>query len=130
VPKSRGCWFLVDPHLTTHSTGARVSLPFINLPSGSACVAFARARLILSLGACLFANSIMSEKGAEQINLKVREILPSLALHLRSWAEQHLIQPRRIKLSLDPEGNAPKDFWLVTDHNGKDDSTSRVVYDN
>ena len=71
-----------------------------------------------------------SEKVAEQINLKVREDLLSLKSHLRSWAQQHLIQPRKINLSLDSEGNASKDFWLVTDHNGQDDSSYRVVYDN
>jgi hypothetical protein len=70
-----------------------------------------------------------SERVVEQIDLKVQESLPSLKPHLRSWAQQHLIQPRKINLSIDSDGNTSKDFWLVTDHNGKDDSSYRVVYD-
>jgi len=65
----------------------------------------------------------------EQINLKIQEALPSLKPHLRSWVQQHLIQPRKVNLSLDSEGNTSKDFWLITEHNGKDDSSYRVVYD-
>ncbi|HYX72065.1 MAG TPA: hypothetical protein VE732_04785 [Nitrososphaera sp.] len=70
-----------------------------------------------------------SEKVVEQINLKVQKTLSSLKPHLRSWAQQHLTQPRRCILSLDSDGNSLKDFWLVTDHNGKEDSSYRVVYD-
>ena len=49
--------------------------------------------------------------------------------HLRSWARNHLIQPRRVRLSIDPEGNSLKPFWLVTDHVGIDDSAYRIAYD-
>jgi hypothetical protein len=65
----------------------------------------------------------------EQINMKIQETLPSLKPHLHSWVQQHLIQPRKIKLSLDSDGHTSNDFWLITDHNGKDDSSYRVVYD-
>ena len=88
-------------------------------------------RVISSVRRFTFSNDVMneSEKIVEQINLKVQEMMPSLKPHLLSWAQQHLIRPRKITLSLDSDGNTSKDFWLVTDHNGKDDSSYRVVYD-
>lgn len=70
-----------------------------------------------------------SETVVEQINLKIQETLPALKPDLCSWAQQHLIQPRKINLSLDSDGNTSKEFWLVTDHNGEADSSYRVVYD-
>ena len=64
-----------------------------------------------------------------QITLKVAEGLAVLAPHLQSWVHDHLIQPRQIRLSTDPHGNFFRDFWLVTDHVGKEDSSYRIVYD-
>jgi hypothetical protein len=46
--------------LTTHSTGARDSVSFIIIPSGSVCAAFARARLIRALGFSVEAEAGMS----------------------------------------------------------------------
>lgn len=65
----------------------------------------------------------------EQISLKVAEGLALIKPHLRSWLRNHLIQPRQIKLSTDPHGHSFKDFWLITDHAGKEDSSYRIVYD-
>ena len=52
-----------------------------------------------------------------------------LPQHIREWTEKHLITPRKVFLFTDPEGNYKKEFWLVTDHNGHEDSNYRLVYD-
>ena len=65
----------------------------------------------------------------ERIASEVREGLAALAPHLRRWAHDHLIRPRRVRLATEHDGGAFKTFWLVTDHVGKDDSSCRVVYD-
>lgn len=59
----------------------------------------------------------------------VKNDLPNLAPHLRHWSECHLVSPREITLALDPNGRATSLFWLVTDHTGSEDSSSRVVFD-
>jgi hypothetical protein len=69
------------------------------------------------------------EKIKQIITLKVNEDLEELKPHLRSWVEEHLIQPRRIVVFTDLDGITSKIFWLVTDHIGKEDSSYRVVYD-
>lgn len=72
----------------------------------------------------------MNENGVVQkIVLEVNQGLAELKPHLRRWAEDHLIQPRQIELSLDPDGKLSGVLWLVTDHTGHEDSSSRVVYD-
>jgi hypothetical protein len=65
----------------------------------------------------------------ERIRAKISESVVLLAPHLRSWAEAHLIAPRQVRLSLDPDGTSSKDLWLVTDHVGTNDASYRVVYD-
>ncbi len=65
----------------------------------------------------------------ERIISKVTEGLAVLAPHLQRWVCAHLMQPRQIRLSTDLHGNSFKDFWLVTDHVGIEDSSSRIVYD-
>jgi len=70
-----------------------------------------------------------SKEIEDQIRVKVTEGFAILDPHLKSWARDHLIQPRQIRLSTDPEGNSFKNFWLITDHVGKEDSSYRIVYD-
>ena len=65
----------------------------------------------------------------QKIKMEVNRGLAELKPHLRLWAENHIINPRRIELSLDPDGMASVELWLVTDHTGHEDSSSRVVYD-
>jgi hypothetical protein len=69
--------------LTTHSTGARDSMAFIILPSGSAYVAFARARLIRALYT------------PESSDMKAST---------RSYAEPHAAAKRRSNFSFDRSG--------------------------
>jgi len=64
-----------------------------------------------------------------EIGARINEGAPSLAPHLRSWVAAHLIVPRQVRFALDPNGTAFKDLWLVTDHNGVNDSSYRIVYD-
>lgn len=43
--------------------------------------------------------------------------------------KDHLIKPQLIRLCLDLEGKEWKECYLVTDHNGIDDSPYRAAYD-
>jgi hypothetical protein len=63
------------------------------------------------------------------IRSKVAEELVNLAPHLQRWLRTHLVEPRLSKLSIDRNGSSFKLFWLVTDHNGEQDSSYRIVYD-
>ncbi len=63
----------------------------------------------------------------DQIKSQVEEGISKLSPHLRKWAEKHLIVPRTIKLSLDPEGKTHKVFWLVTEHVSFEDASYRVA---
>jgi hypothetical protein len=64
-----------------------------------------------------------------RIQVLVKTELPTLAPHLRKWAEKHLITPRKVSLSLDENGTGEITLWLVTDHVGESDSACRVVFD-
>jgi len=66
---------------------------------------------------------------AAEIRTRVAGDLPRLPEPLRAWAERHMIEPRRVTLALDEKGERTGDFWLVTDHTGAEDSSSRVVFD-
>jgi len=59
----------------------------------------------------------------------VQGSLPQLPEKLRVWAQRHLIEPRVVAVSLDPEGNRSGEVWLVTDDVGVEDSSCRIVYD-
>lgn len=48
---------------------------------------------------------------------------------LRDWLRTHLVPPRIITLARKTDGGNTEQFWLVTDHNGSDDASFRVVYD-
>lgn len=64
----------------------------------------------------------------ERIRARISEGVASLAPHLRSWVDEHLIAPRQVRLALDAEGTSFKDLWLVTNHVGANDSSYRIVY--
>jgi hypothetical protein len=66
---------------------------------------------------------------AERIRARVDAELPVLPTPLRNWVLAHLTTPRRITASLDPEGSQLVGVWLVTDHTGAEDSSSRLVYE-
>ena len=59
----------------------------------------------------------------------VEDELPTLPPALREWARAHLTTPRLVTFLVLPEGPETVDLWLVTDYIGKQDSSSRVVYD-
>jgi hypothetical protein len=65
----------------------------------------------------------------ERIQIKISEGVASLAPHLRSWVDEHLIAPRQVRFALDANGTSIKDLWLVSDHVGANDSSYRIVYD-
>ena len=60
---------------------------------------------------------------------RVKAELPLLAEHLRIWLEAHRTYPRELGVSSDPEGTRTVQVWLVSDHIGDRDASSRVVYD-
>ena len=66
---------------------------------------------------------------AARIDGRVDAELPLLAPHLRNWLAAHRTTPREIQASSDPEGAEHLQVWLVTDHTGAEDSSSRVVYE-
>jgi hypothetical protein len=47
----------------------------------------------------------------------------------RAWFEEHRVAPREITVSADPDSSRTMRVWLVTDHTGHEDGSSRVVYD-
>jgi hypothetical protein len=64
-----------------------------------------------------------------RIKTLVKTSLPKLSPHLREWAEQHIIPPRQVSVALLDDGREIITLWLVTDHTGQHDSSSRVVFD-
>ena len=60
---------------------------------------------------------------------RVQAELSLLAEHLRIWLEAHRTHPRELSVSSDPEGTRTVRVWLVTDHTGDSDASSRIVYD-
>ena len=68
-------------------------------------------------------------KAEETISRMVQESMPNLAPRLREWAEAHLVPPTKQIFAMDTDGRSEKEFWLITDHNGTNDSGYRVVFD-
>ena len=66
---------------------------------------------------------------AARIARLVEAELPLLPDHLRSWVEAHRTRPTKISASTNPDGTQSVNVWLVTDHIGKSDASSRIVYD-
>lgn len=64
-----------------------------------------------------------------EIGARVEAELQLLPDHLRTWLETHLTDPREISAVSDPDSTCPVRVWLVTDHIGDSDASSRVVYD-
>ena len=60
---------------------------------------------------------------------RVQAELPLLDEHLRMWLKAHLTDPREIDASSDLDGTRMVRVWLVTDHTGDKDASSRLVYD-
>jgi hypothetical protein len=65
----------------------------------------------------------------KQIEVAVQAGLSKLRPSIKQWVQTHLVHPRLISLSLDPDASSFKEVWLVTDHTGEQDSSYRIVYD-
>ena len=63
------------------------------------------------------------------IKRRVDEELVILPSHLQTWVQTHLVEPRLLTFSVDHDGSSFRQFWLVTDHNGEQDSSYRIVFD-
>ena len=64
----------------------------------------------------------------ERIRVRIDSELSLLASDVRTWVAAHLTTPKEITASVDAEGTQLVAVWLVTDHTGADDSSSRLVY--
>ncbi len=69
--------------------------------------------------------TIATAKIAADCTTAISQLDPRVA----QWLRSHLVPPRRISLARKTDGSDTKDFWLVTDHTGTNDSSFRVVYD-
>jgi hypothetical protein len=75
----------MNTHLTTHSTGALDSVPFIIFPCGVNCVLLARARSMRALGACLILEvKIMRTMFIALILVSLSLNFPSISL-AKEW---------------------------------------------
>ena len=76
---------------------------------------------------CAYMNQ--STEIPELIKRRVADDLVILPSHLQTWVRTHLVVPRMRRFSVDHDGSSFKQLWLVTDHNGKHDSSYRIVFD-
>jgi hypothetical protein len=75
----------------------------------------------------------MTETDAAQVRAIVladyQAAISGLSPSTREWLRLHLIPPRPIELARKTSGEEAEPFWLITDHNGRDDASFRIVYD-
>lgn len=72
----------------------------------------------------------MTSEVKSTIREKIDAGLERLPSRLRQWAEQHLVEPRKITARRSVDDPASEtEAWLVTDHVGERDSGYRVIYD-
>lgn len=73
----------------------------------------------------------MNKKLIEILGQKIQTSMAGgmLSPDLKKWAQEHSITPKRTKLAIAPEFKEYREFWLVTDHIGRKDSSHRVVFD-
>lgn len=64
-----------------------------------------------------------------EIKKRIRTEIVRLSGHLKEWAEEHLIEPKTIELTVDLDSNKKSEFWLITDDTGHNDSSYRIVFD-
>lgn len=69
---------------------------------------------------------IITKNYMKNLLRKEYEALPDNIL--KKWLAQHLIAPTEIILFKDLSSQEKKSFWLVSDHNGIDDSSYRIVH--
>ena len=71
----------------------------------------------------------MDENIQTEIKDSIKKGISNLPDRLADWTKVHLCNPKKVKLSNDPEGKYFSYYWMVTDNTGTDDSSYRVVYD-
>ena len=65
----------------------------------------------------------------QSIASTVESAIPKLSQNLRRWLQAHRVEPRQFTVFRETDGSGPMSVWLVTDHNGTDDSSYRIIYD-
>ena len=75
----------------------------------------------------------MIQSNAEQVQDHVLADYEAAASQLdprtREWLRAHLIRPRPIELARKTDGRNTEQFWLITDHTGREDASFRIVFD-
>lgn len=75
----------------------------------------------------------MIETDATQVRAAVladyEAAIGGLPVNTRDWLRSHLIPPRPIELARKPSGENTEEFWLITDHTGREDASFRIVFD-
>lgn len=64
-----------------------------------------------------------------QIEEAIDETIKKVDGDLKEWFLNHLVEPQKVKLSIDIDGHKQKDFVMITDHNNVKDSSYRIVFD-
>ena len=62
-----------------------------------------------------------------KIENDVDRLLESDSIYLE-WFQNHLIKPKKVKLSIDVDGIVLKEFILITDHKNLEDSSYRIAF--
>ncbi|MEK9502587.1 hypothetical protein [Gaopeijia maritima] len=71
----------------------------------------------------------MGDIPSEIERLIVREVR-TLSPRQRAWFLAHRVSPPRlVSVANGIDSNASRDLWLVTDHTGDQDASSRIVFD-
>lgn len=75
----------------------------------------------------------MIESSAEKVHADVLADYEAAASQLdprtREWLRAHLIPPHPIELARKTDRKNTEQFWLITDHTGREDATFRIVFD-
>lgn len=75
----------------------------------------------------------MTETDATQVRALVladyQAASGALSPGTREWLRAHLVPPRPIDLARKTSGESTEQFWLITDHNGRDNASFRIVFD-
>lgn len=70
----------------------------------------------------------MDKNIKSEINKIVKEEMIKMPEHFVRWLRAHLIEPKKAVLFKDFFSTEMAEYWLVTDHNGVEDSNYRIIY--
>ncbi len=65
----------------------------------------------------------------DKIEADYQSALKVLPEHLSKWLREHSITPRMVSIAHNTDGSDIREYILITDHTGQDDSSYRALYD-